>query len=100
MTADYDRISADDLSCQTEGRLDHNEGEQTTETAKALHKGARKSVKTSSATSLSDLNISVEGDNGNAQIVNANDTTEIYMILEGISDHNIITFSDFHLEVV
>ena len=33
MTTDYDRISADDLSCQTEDRLDHTEGEQTTKAA-------------------------------------------------------------------
>ena len=38
MTTDYDRISADDLSCQTEDRLDHTEGEQTTETVKGRAK--------------------------------------------------------------
>ena len=54
MTTDYDRISADDLSCQTEDRLDHTEGEQTTETVKGRAKrtkgAARKSpAKTSPA---------------------------------------------------
>ena len=49
MTTDYDRISADDLSCQTEDRLDHTEGEQTTETVKGRGKRAKGAAKTSSA---------------------------------------------------
>lgn len=44
MTKDYDRISADDLSCQTEDRLDQTEGEQTTGSANKLRKTARKAV--------------------------------------------------------
>lgn len=49
MTTDYDRISADDLSCQTEDRLDHTEGEQTTETVKGPAKRTKGAAKKSSA---------------------------------------------------
>ena len=49
MTTDYDRISADDLSCQTEDRLDHTEGEQTTDAVKGRAKRAKGAAKSSSA---------------------------------------------------
>ena len=49
MTTDYDRISADDLSCQTEDRLDHTEGEQTTETVKGRAKRTKGAAKKSPA---------------------------------------------------
>ena len=49
MTTDYDRISADDLSCQTEDRLDHTEGEQTTYSVKGRAKRAKGAAKSSSA---------------------------------------------------
>ena len=45
MTTDYDRISADDLSCQTEDRLDQTEGEQTTGSANKPRKTAQKAAK-------------------------------------------------------
>ncbi|EHI49213.1 putative hemolysin-type calcium-binding region [SAR116 cluster alpha proteobacterium HIMB100] len=49
MTTDYDRITADDLSCQTEDRLDHTEGDQTTDAVKGRAKRAKGVAKSSSA---------------------------------------------------
>ena len=149
MTTDYDRISADDLSCQTEDRLDHTEGEQTTETVKGRAKrtmvavevggivdpttgmqnggagadrfvlnlngtgtttvtdfdsseGDRVRVDTSAGneTSLRELGLAVQNDNGNAQIVNANDANEIYMILNITSHQDVIDNFSSYFEIV
>ena len=48
MTTDYDRISADDLTHQTEERLDQTEGGQTTGPVKTARKKATSSAKPAS----------------------------------------------------
>ena len=49
MTTDYDRISADDLTQQTEEQLDQTEGGQTTGPVKTARKKATSSAKPASA---------------------------------------------------
>ena len=82
MTTDYDRISADDLSCQTEDRLDHTEGDRV-----------RIDTATGNEDTLAKLGLAV-ADNGAHTNITSTDGSEVYMILENI-DHASITDASF-----
>ena len=45
------------------------------------------------------LGLAVQNDNGNVQIVNANGDNEIYMILNGISDQDVIDNFSSYFEI-
>ena len=49
---------------------------------------------------LAKLGLNVQNDNGNAQIVNANDASEIYMIVNSISHQDVIDNFNSYFEVV
>ena len=64
--------------------------------------GDRVRVDTSDGTetSLSMLGLNVQNDNGNAQIVNATDASEIYMILNNISHQHMIDNFNSYFDVM